>query len=1291
MSIPFLHVFFLILLKKANSFTFKRCEFSDYNCTDEFNQSYFSLDVIKNFGANNNGESYISINLINNNESVNLDDFYSDDIFYIFIIKDISSSEVIIQTSITDESKSNLNSRIIAEGVNITFENINPAQGDSVYLKCNEIVCSTLSLKGTSKSLYLYSSNINVRKFNVSNIYVSSFLSTFYIYESDNDQLNIFYTSKVTCIIDIHDDEEYCYEIGSPYFYIPENVTIEYGKMRISYEFPSNKKVILSSDTNRLNVINYIVNGTIIKAENDLIENDLLTPYFNYQSWQKTVSQNYPIIEGNWPIVTKSEIAGYFLENGSYVSSYHKRFRIDGPFVFKAKNFPANDFSRTTLYLAERSSSFYIMDNYVQFVDNLTIENEGEASLSFEGTTAQFDDYYYLFANSPNLTIFANAMNELNLIGNARVVYKRILNSFQRFKSVVNFQEGGVISVPYSVDYESLSKSFGKLYEEYLTDNKLTEPESDKVSEWSNFYIKFALSKIGDIADILNDLENKIVPLTIVPVEEEEEDNDDDAVSILSIARNDFPITALYKNGLNKTSNVICAKSGSIGNLTSWNTRVGMNILRGIFGDPDDEEIVEIFDRFVPSFSNTYITSEFEETEDGRCIGFRPTSIPGSSFEFIFYTSNETYIQILEKIELVVTLTESDLDASSKIKSNITKNFIVVVLDDLPEGKAINLGGIRGDSNVFLLGFKSASISDVYQMFDDLDALNWTELGSDEYELQENRIYQNFFSKISKYQVKTSVTFSSIQSFIVANVDYFGTHINCQNFYAASSSFSNLEQLKNDFNAVTTLTESVTYKKMADLEFNDLVIFPLSFDPLNLLVVDQINFTQNYWHLRLDGILKDDTFKIKEKVNYSIDASKIKGKMIVYSYTSNITFNIPESTVEDGLEVKAISVNSHFTTNLRIKEIPGMITLENNENTKRVKSFIKRIKSFLNEPKAALLSDDESDEVESITFTGNWSKVERVVGSFEINTGSEKAVVNDVPIVALQSLDVRSEKDIEVSGEGKTDELRSVKFVNPQIISQRKVMNYTNLNVSFTNLTFTGSNPSLLVSSKGDTKTVITDDVKVSTGTAAKINNQELVVEKSFEFGPESSLIASNVITNNPDLILNYRLASIPLVPDFLTGDNKPKSLTLNYIGESDNIDHITDYSQFVGMSRDLLNFKDQSECDGFKEKVKLSSDFYSEFEGDDRVVDVACNNDGSLFFNVTSLPTGAIKIPSEYSVVEKSSKKKFPIGAIIGIVVGAVVLIAIISILIWYFAFHKKKLNLSKELSDREEDSVGL
>ncbi|KAK8849299.1 hypothetical protein M9Y10_018668 [Tritrichomonas musculus] len=1269
-----------LFCQNGKALTIQQCNYQTGECLEALETENFGYEYVNNLFQQNPEYKIFGLTSLGSELTVNFDNF---DNSITIRFDNQESLQLTIETNVNKISSETAIPNIDASNVDIIIDNTNN-ENDKSLIVLNSFSYKSLANKNANRPLYLvqYRNNYQYPHDILASIKSDIvYVGSHYFYLDLSQTIENSFTIVVSPFLNYtsryeYDDPSFVKESSVYTRSIPENTIITYGKKQIKYEFPNKKVITLITETSRISVTNEVRKGNIINIEDGLNGDDVIIP--------KVLGNEECTLKGNWPIIKSKDIPGEFLENGSYIDEFYSYPRIEGIYLYSANNFPIDDFySNFKLILTEKSSSIYLTRN--SLYDNMTIETRpqnpnDEFHFYFEGKCIKFKERYYgedkletgIITTSDKLTIYGNTYSKINVFGPASIIYRKIDNSEQEVDTTLPFLQGGTIISPYSVDFDTIAKSCSQAYNSYKESHP--EPENGTVSQYADYYINFAKEKIGDLADTFNEIANQIIP---VRIDLKSDSSSQNQKSKIIIARNDFPFAPLYQKGLNKVSNAVCVENGKM-NIDNWDIRIGSNILRNMFGSDSEEESDMIFEKYFPKFSDTKIEGDIALNDDGKCISYKQTSIPGSTFELIIYTSNTTFSEIFEKVDLIITLTPDDLDASSRLKNAKSKNFIVVILDDVPDGKAINLNGIREDANIFLFGYKSDQINEIYDMIQKLDDLNWTEYkdNQEEYDRLQNEIMIKFAAQYQKYMPKASITFGTVQSFMVGLINYAGTHIKCTNFYPILSKFSNLDALAKDFSAKTTLTETVTYKVIAKLPFNDLVLFPATINPPNIYDVEKIDFTETKWKLKLTGLVS------AESSDYEINTDKVSGQLIIYSFSSNCIFNVPET--KDNQNIRGITVNSHFT-NFNINEIPGIMILEDKMKSE---NLLKAIPKKIFDSFTSVFTDNsqllkpKEEAAEKITFQGNWNKVKTITGTIEINTGDQPALIDKIPAVVASVLEVKSSGNIQL--DTTSDKM---KFSQPQIIKEAKTISFTNekMDVSFSNLTFIGSSTSFSLLLNGKASNVITDHIYVSSVTNAFLRG-DLEVKESFEFGPSSSLEAKSIKSDKPKLTMDYRLNdNFGKVPDSV----QPGSIVLNYIGESNNIDEFPDYSSYLGSIHDVKTFEGNghlNKCNEWKGKTSLESYYYPEFKGENPVVSVLCidkSTFSTLSVNVTRVPTGVVIIPEspndETGRETPKEKKKFPIGAIIGIVVGGVALIAIISVLVWYFAFKKKKVSNSE------------
>ena len=191
----------------------------------------------------------------------------------------------------------------------------------------------------------------------------------------------------------------------------------------------------------------------------------------------------------------------------------------------------------------------------------------------------------------------------------------------------------------------------------------------------------------------------------------------------------------------------------------------------------------------------------------------------------------------------------------------------------------------------------------------------------------------------------------------------------------------------------------------------------------------------------MKGHLTKPGLEIKNSVEYTISTTKIKGNLYLISSPTKCVFNVPDTKADQVL--KGLSVDFDFYDTVKVSEIPGIALLENDKEKN--------------------LKEDSS----GISFEGNWDKVQKIEDNLGTDTGSKPANIDSMPYVVVQAIDVKSE-----GSQNYKTESKNVKFSQPQIISQEKIMSFNNKDttVKFTNITFIGENPSLELNIVGKTE-----------------------------------------------------------------------------------------------------------------------------------------------------------------------------------------------------------------------------
>ena len=1182
----------MFFAKNATSFTFNMCD--SKLCSEIFDEINFTLDFINNY-YKQNSKNIIRVALTNGSDiTFNLDGINHNIIFR--INKTEYTPNIIIQTNRTEISYIVNIPRIYTSDFNVIIDNINE-ESDKTLFVFEEILFKSLSPKNPQKPLVLIGKNLDSLYFDAINqetIYLSG--ERIYIYTPSVHKSKIFFFFPVVIYSNRYASESCRVKLRHE-----NNTRTTYRKNNIITVEKENGVILtFRTDSKRVEIEQDFGDNSTVTIEENLDQDDIIFPNF----YTKNDNDNLPAIKGNWPFMKPSSIKEKYLSNGTILYGFSRDIYITGQYSIQTNFIQISNVHVSTYILNEKNTSIYYDRGFIGH--NLTLKTKDDTNgichiygrpLFF---TSQFENF--IIIDSPGLTVYVRAMNKVRKVGPGTMIYEEIDNSNLEFNSTLNFKKGGTIINPFGFDYNETYKEIKNVFDEYnktQTDTNLTN-----ISDKANFYINFIKNKILDLTQIVNEKENKI--LNPIKINLTESDSKSEMKSTLFLMRKDIPLSALYTNALGKISDAVCVEEGTI-DPSMWNIKIGKNLLHSflvpIENGFDYYEEPEKNLKYLPSFSNTDFKSDLVLSEDEKCIGIQLKSIPKSSFEIIVYTSNSTFIEIFEKIEIISLLTPDDLDAYSNLKSKDSKNIILLILNDLPEGKSINLNKIQRNSNVFLIGFKTEYIEDIYEVINDISLLDHNEKNETYYQ-QLSEYLTKISSQYKKYLPKASVTFSSVQTFCIISVEYYGAQIRCTNFYSFFSTFSNIKSLSRSFNAQTLITDSLTYKLMSELNFVDVVLVFVSDDPFNLLNVDQIDFKENDWTFTLSSYYNKSGFELNKAMTYLIETSKIKGNLFIYSFKAECVFNAPENKKNQIL--KGLVLKSGFLSNFKIKDIPGIAILEDKEEED------KNIKNILSQ----FFIEEQNDG--KITFEGFWDQVSSIEGIIEINTGDQPAIVENIPSIVASNLDVKSDKNIELTTQSEKIELS-------QIVSGSKTINFTNSNidVTFSNLTFEGELPSLTLLINGVNSKVITDNLIIEEDSSAMVSS-DIVIKNSIEIGPESSIAANSLSATNPEIIMKYRLNK-----NFGTIDDgiDPSSLICLYIGESGNADSIPDYAMYLGSVNVIKKFTASdhvNKCEEWKKKTKIESKSYPQFQGENAIIGVVCihNEESSrLAINVTSIP----------------------------------------------------------------------
>ncbi|OHT16387.1 hypothetical protein TRFO_13247 [Tritrichomonas foetus] len=1315
-----MYLFYLISCVSAFNFTIS------YDGT-VFPQESFTAEFVKE----NIGQSSV-LNLIQENEdeldvSINIDGFDSHLTINLFTVWNAPRVPTLtVQTMISSYVNTTVLPKIYASDFNVIIQNLD---SKSEYNIISTRGIYALSIKsGDSRSLQIFSDIPNhhssISTPDIPQIIGDCILSAHLIdifYRTDPIDS---YTLTLEPLLMF---ERYYYsngETSDKYHLITEvevifssSVSIVYGKRKITYTFSNGKTLTLITTSERVQVTNRISDESSVTCENNIDGKDLIVPCIqSYNSWTEGST-----ITGNWPTNLVYKFPRIYLGNGSYISSHSIYERgVSGTVLFGAQNFPVqnNMWSNMNAHLMLISKNSSIVGSFIP--DNLTLTLKDNSDTSFyiigkvrtedydrcytqnDGSNICYRHYTQIKTTSTKLTIYVSeAVGKVNVTGGAKLIVNTINNIDQEIKNqVLDLSPSGKLIIPYTIDYSDIEDSFEDIYNDYEQKNPFPE-ESSIVSEYWNYFINFAKDNSVALGDSMESLGMSFPKITINP-----QSLASGQKNKLEIRRLDYPAAALYSLNLNKEREVFCTNTGTL-DLSQWEVTVGKDIIQGIINSFSEEGDTFDYDAYIPKMKDTTIEGETVLMNDKKCIGFKTTKMPNSTFEIIVYTQNTTYLEILDKISIISVL-KGDLSVKSVLKNPNSRNIFLMVLDNTTN-TPIDMTGLNEEANIFCFGAPLSVIDDtldfiqkIVDIGEDYDHENST-MTEEEYN---DLVYSEVRKYISKYNTlspKASIKIGRIQTLMTLLVDLTGDSLECSTLVTFLSKLTFKE-----FNSATTITESVTYSMMKSYSFNNLILLPISIDPPNLFVVDRIQFNDKDWTLRNSkGYLDDvvEQFKVTP-TTYTIDVEKVKN-LVVYSMTDNIDFNIPETITTS--KITGAGITTDFTT-LTVRDFPGMFTLEDSSNHKKPhfsfmndltsigqKVFNRFISVFGKSNMRLLEDEEEGTKTTTVTFSGAWNKITEVVGEMPIDAGSNSIIVKNIPNSVMQVLDIKAKNDINLEPESKTTE-----FAKAQIIQTvgKKYIFPAGQTVTFSNITFTnskGKTSGELESTGGTSNSdneetgteeeiygltliigdkeseIQTKDLLITKATIVYLSSK-LILSNSLELGPEAELYVNSLEAKDTKLILNYQLSSN--FGTFPTLYN-PTTIILTYVGEGLSIDDTIDYSKYLGQIKPIRAFETQEECQTWKDKVAFSSN-YQDFDGSTSLIQSICyqekdSNQIFLSINVTSVPSDQL-LPDDLAPNEKPTEKNIPIGAIIGGVVGGVALIAIIGIVVWYFGFHKKK-----------------
>ena len=303
----------------------------------------------------------------------------------------------------------------------------------------------------------------------------------------------------------------------------------------------------------------------------------------------------------------------------------------------------------------------------------------------------------------------------------------------------------------------------------------------------------------------------------------------------------------------------------------------------------------------------------------------------------------------------------------------------------------------------------------------------------------------------------------------------------------------------------------------------------------------------------------------------------------------------------------------------------------------------------------------------TVEFTGSLDQVKEIQGSFSIDAAADPVAVKNVPANVIQKLQVKSSATADITVPDTVKEIH----MDTQVVKGLSQMSFSSsVTITFENLTFAAgtagkietSSFALLVQDKE--VPIVANHVKCSDYVQAFIS--DLSIQKSVEVGRVASMQAGKLNTKEFGVTLHYSFEDG--FSGFFDGlDFVPNALKLFYDGDGAGVD-IESYRQTPLAIRTL---KTAEECNAWKSKVSYDSS-NPDFAGSRSRATASCTD------NVLVLTLGDVK-----------EDDPIPVGAIVGGVIGALVVIGVIVAAVILILKKRKKDELNSHESSENTVSV--
>ena len=711
--------------------------------------------------------------------------------------------------------------------------------------------------------------------------------------------------------------------------------------------------------------------------------------------------------------------------------------------------------------------------------------------------------------------------------------------------------------------------------------------------------------------------------------------------SRIFVSRKDrAPFAPLYSKNDMK---VVCLESGEI-SPKDWSIEFNSTLDQLSNGH-------DMFGDYGPLFSEFGVSSSsLVQMTDKSCLAAKVEQPPNSAAITIVYTSNTTYIDILSEFkDFVTVVTPQTVDSQVTLSNPRCKNVVVLFLDSIPDGKSVLLNNIRNDGNVVVLGIPFAALDNVFKIVS-LACAN--ETIDDAYYAELQELIKPLVNEYEKYFPKVSITTNHISSVFLAGANYVGTKIDADNFYAMGCKFT----AGLSVSASYTATDTFSYDSLKNIVLENLVIFPVSTDPVDHLSVSTVEFTSDKITLKGNKGHFGFAGSVTKDVVTDIQTGKVTGALHILSFTDSLSLSIPAGAKVT--KVKGIAaVMGADIDNFRIYDLLPSVPLLSDEEP--VSELVSQLGLFFKQHfQPRLLAANKE-----VAFTGDWEQVKEIEGTFSIDTAADPVSLKEVPVNVIQKLQVKSSASAEINVPGNVDTVH----MGPQIVKGSSQMSFgSQITVTFENLTFAaGTEGQTQISSFSLSINKVDSELQanhIKCGEYSRVSLNSVSIRDSLEMGRKSTLTVSKLAATEFDVKLHYTLEhGFPTFP-VPTGVT-PRSVKLYYDGDDEGIDIESYKLKPITIRR--LNSAEQ--CNAWQSKVSYESE-YADFSGKKGRVAASCN--------------GA-ELVLTYGVTPGDD---LPIGAIVGGVIGGLAVIAIVVVIVVIVLMKRKKAKLeSHESSDQD------